>query len=72
MQTGQESPAIPPRSNEIMRTALRLIKYKGPEALEYANHKVEVVLDSGDEEDQAYWKKISQQIELLLFQEGYD
>jgi len=55
-----------------MRTALRLIKTKGPNALDYANHKVEVILNSGDEDDKAYWKKISKQIELLLFKEGYD
>ncbi|NQU60768.1 MAG: hypothetical protein HQ512_06530 [Rhodospirillales bacterium] len=71
MGQAQEAPSSSGKG-EVMRTALRLIKTKGPNALDYANHKVEVILNSGDEDDKAYWKKISKQIELLLFKEGYD
>ena len=51
-----------------MRTALVLIKYKGPDALTYANRKAEVMQGrEGGEEDIDFWKKISKQIEILLY-----
>lgn len=51
-----------------MRTALVLIKCKGPEALDYSNRKAEVIQErGGDEEDIVFWQKISKQIELILY-----
>jgi len=53
---------------EVMRTAQRLIKTKGPDALAYANRKAEVMKERDfEKEDIAFWQKISKQIELLLF-----
>jgi len=52
---------------EIMRTAQRLIKTRGPDALAYANRKTEVMKEREFvEEDIAFWQKISKQVELLL------
>ncbi len=55
-----------------MRTAQRLIKTRGPDALAYANRKAEVMKERDfEEEDIAFWQKISKQVELLLDSDDY-
>ncbi len=51
---------------EIMKRANLLFKSKGKGALDYANKMLDSVQESGDEEDKAYWFRITQQIELLV------
>jgi len=58
----------PDMHGEIMRSALRLIKARGDAALDYAIKKSEAIRDTGDEEDQTYWEKITRQIEILLYE----
>ena len=59
------------RSNgEIMRNALRLVKYRGDGALDYTEMMVGRMQDEGDEHDQIFWQKISKQVELLLYENG--
>ncbi|MFQ5763842.1 MAG: hypothetical protein ACE5GT_02845 [Rhodospirillales bacterium] len=53
---------------EIMRNALRLVSTRGPGALEYANKMVARMGETGDEQAQAFWEKISKQVELLLYE----
>ncbi len=49
---------------------MRLVKTRGPDALQYAKRKTERMQDIGEEEDQIYWDRISRQIELLLYEDG--
>jgi len=57
---------------EVMRTAQRLIKTRGPDALAYANRKAEVMKEREfEKEDIAFWQKISKQVELLLDSDDY-
>ena len=51
---------------EVMRNAQRLLKAKGDGAFEYASKMADRMQDIGDEKDQAFWEKISKQVELLL------
>ena len=50
-----------------MRTAKRLIKWRGSDALEHANHKAELMQERDDEENVVFWKRIAKQIEILLY-----
>ena len=49
-----------------MRRALMLMKSKGQGALEHANMMAESMQETGDKDDQVYWRKIATQIELLI------
>ena len=55
---------------EVIRNAQRLVKYRGQGALGYSKMMVERMIDEGDEQDQAYWIKISRQVELLVQENG--
>lgn len=55
-------------SGEIMRNAMRLVKYRGQKALDYAEMMAERMQDEGDESDKAFWENISRQVELLLYE----
>ncbi len=65
IQTASDMPAM---HGEVMRNALRLIKTRGDDALDFANRKAEWMIDNGDEEDQAHWENISRQVEILLYE----
>ena len=56
----------PRETGEIMRHALMLVNSKGDGAVDHANKMVERMRDTGDEEDQEFWNKIAQQVELLV------
>lgn len=51
---------------EIQRAAARLIKVRDGKALSYANAQIEVMSETGDEEDQVFWEKIAAEIEKQL------
>ena len=51
---------------EIQRAAARLIKVRSKRALSYANAQIEVMSETGDEEDQVYWEKIAAEVEKQL------
>ena len=55
---------------EIMRNAQRLVKYRGSGALRYSEMMVKRMNEDGDEHEQAYWEKISRQVELLINESG--
>ncbi len=55
-----------PIKGEVMRTAKRLIKWRGADALEHANHKAKLMQERDDQEDVVFWKRIAKQIEILL------
>ncbi len=59
---------LPTTQGEVMRSALRIIKTRGDEALDYATRKAEWMADNGDQEDEVFWQNISRQIEILLYQ----
>ncbi len=54
---------------EVLRNAMRLVKARGDDALQYAKRKAERMQDEGEEEDQIYWDRISRQIEILLYED---
>ena len=58
----------PELNAEVMRNALRLIKTRGDGALDFAAKKAEWMTDNGDEEDEIYWRNITRQIEILLYE----
>ena len=58
----------PTQDGEVMRTAIRLIKTRGKGALDFAAKKAEWLTDNGDEEDEIYWRNITRQIEILLYE----
>ena len=62
----------PKEKGEIMRNAQRLLTTRGDGALGYAKKMAERMQDTGDEEDQAFWDKIAQQVELLVFENPPD
>ena len=64
-QIASDQPAM---HGEVMRNALRLIKIRGDGALDFAAKKAEWMTDNGDEEDEIYWRNISRQIEILLYE----
>ncbi len=51
---------------EIQRVAARLIKVRQNEALSYAKEQIDVIAESGEEEDQVYWEKIAAEVERQL------
>ena len=55
-----------PIKGVVMRTAKRLIKWRGSGALGHANHKAELMQERDDEEDVVFWKRIAKQVEILL------
>ncbi len=57
---------------EIMRNAQRLVKAKGDGAVGYAKKMAERMQEAGDEEEQAFWKRIAAQIELLVHEYSPD
>lgn len=57
-------------SGEIMRNALRLVKSKGDDALDYTNKMVERMEETGEEDELVFWEKISRQVEILLYENG--
>ena len=65
IQIASDHPAM---HGEVMRNALRLIKTRGDGALDFAAKKAEWMTDNGDEEDEIYWRNISRQIEILLYE----
>ena len=56
----------PRETGEIMRHALMLVNSKGEGAIDHANKMARRMEDTGDEEDQEFWNKIAQQVELLV------
>ena len=62
----------PKEKGEIMRHAIRLVKSKGDDAVHHANKMVKRMEETGDEDDQAFWNKIAQQVELLVFENPQD
>lgn len=52
---------------EIMRNAQLLVNSKGDRALDHAEKMVERMQEMGSDDDQAFWEKISAQIELLVY-----
>ena len=59
-------------TGEIMRHALLLVNSKGDGAVDHANKMARRMQDTGDEEDQEFWNKIAQQVELLVFENLQD
>ena len=55
---------------EIMRNAQRLVNSRGDGAHEYACNMAIRMDEIGEETDQAFWKKISKQVELLLYSDA--
>ena len=62
----------PEEKGEIMRHALMLVNSKGDGAVDHANKMAERMQETGDEDDQAFWNKIAQQVELLVFESPPD
>jgi hypothetical protein len=56
----------PRETGEIMRHALMLVNSKGEGAIDHANKMARRMEDTGNEEDQDFWNKIAQQVELLV------
>ena len=55
-----------------MRNARRLLKYRRDGALTHAKKMAEKMRDEGDEDNQAFWERISTQVELLLTEDMQD
>ena len=55
-------------SGEIMRNALRLVKSKGDDALDYTNKMAERMEETGEEDELVFWEKISRQVEILPYE----
>ena len=51
---------------EIQRAAARLIKERSGKALSFANAKIEMMSENGDEEDQVFWEKIAAEVDKQL------
>ena len=51
---------------EIMRNAQRLVMARGGGAFRYAEKMAERMQETGDEDEQVFWKRIAAQIELLV------
>ena len=51
-----------------MRNAQLLVSSKGYGALDHAEKMVERMHETGSDDDQAFWEKISAQIELLVYE----
>ena len=65
----EEKPEEEPREKgEIMRHAMRLVNSKGKSAVDHANMMAKRMQETGDEDDQDFWNKIAQQVELLVFE----
>ena len=62
----------PKETGEIMRHALMLVNSKGDGAVDHANKMAERMQETGDEDDQSFWNKIAQQVELLVFESPPD
>ena len=62
----------PKEKGEIMRHAVRLVNSMGHDAVDHANKMVERMEGEGDEENQAFWKNIAQQVELLVAELSQD
>ena len=62
----------PKGKGEIMRHTVRLVKSKGDDAVDHANTMAKRMEETGDEDDQAFWNKIAQQVELLVFENPQD
>ncbi len=62
----------PGGKGEIMRHALMLVNSKGDGAVDHANKMARRMQDTGDEEDQEFWNKIAQQVELLVLEHSPD
>ena len=62
----------PEEKGEIMRHALMFVNSKGVGAVDHANKMAERMQETGDEDDQAFWNKIAQQVELLIFESPLD
>ena len=62
----------PKKTGEIMRHALMLVNSKGDGAVDHANKMARRMQDTGDEEDQEFWNKIAQQVELLVLEHPPD
>ena len=54
---------------EVIRNAQRLIQTRGDGAYNYACKMADRMQEIGDENDQAFWIKISKRVELLLHSE---
>ena len=55
-----------------MRHAMMLVTSKGDDAVDHANKMVKRMEAEGDEEGQAFWDKIAQQVELLVYKQPRD
>ena len=58
----------PKERGEIMRHALMLVNSKGKSAVDHANKMAKRMKETGDEDDQEFWNKIAQQVELLVLE----
>ena len=56
------------RKGEVMRNAQLLVRSKGEGALDHAEKMVERMHETGSDDDQAFWEKISAQIGLLVYE----
>ncbi len=56
----------PREKGEILRHAMLLVTSMGAGAVDHANKMVKRMQKTGDEEDQVFWNKIAQQVELLV------
>ncbi len=56
----------PREKGEILRHAMLLVTSMGGGAVDHANKMVKKMQKTGDEEDQVFWSKIAQQVELLV------
>ena len=55
---------------EVMRNAQRLIQTRGSGAFDYACNIADRMQELDEEKNQAFWKKIARQVELLLHSEA--
>ncbi len=62
----------PKEKGEIMRHATRLVNTMGDGAVDHAKKMAERMQDEGDEENQAFWNRIAQQVELLVMENPSD
>ena len=56
----------PKDKGEIMRHAVMLVKTRGDSAVDHANKMAKSMQETGDEDDQEFWKRIAAQVELLV------
>ncbi len=62
----------PMEKGEIMRHAARLVNSMGDSAVDHAKKMAKRMQETGDKDDQAFWNKIAQQVELLVFENPSD